>query len=266
MGSMFSLMQIIKINIIKVYQYLFVKLPVSFTIRNDMIIDITELNIPKNTTRLLCIKNTFSSEMFKQFLIHLSNYKNLTTLYFNYINMHNANLHYINMISNLQVIIITMCHDINILSLFAGIHKLKIKTLVLSHNKINKINDIPHICNGLRHFANSLEILDLSGNLFGDNGIYNLCHALQYLKKLKKLCISNNNITNNGLLLLIDILPELKYLENLEIDRNDITSSIYESLTITLNKLPNIQKVDIDKTIVNNIAWEDIPEYYILCS
>jgi hypothetical protein len=80
------------------------------------------------------------------------------------------------------------------------------------------------------------------------------------------LCISNNNITNNGLLLLIDILPELKYLENLEIDRNDITSSIYESLTITLNKLPNIQKVDIDKTIVNNIAWEDIPEYYILCS
>jgi Ran GTPase-activating protein (RanGAP) involved in mRNA processing and transport len=266
MGSMFSLMQFIKINIIKVYQYLFVKLPVSFTIRNDMIIDITELNIPKNTTRLLCIKNTFSSEMFKQFLIHLSNYKNLTTLYFNYINMHNAKLHYINMISNLQVIIITMCHDINILSLFAGIHKLKIKTLVLSHNKINKINDIPHICNGLRHFANSLEILDLSGNLFGDNGIYNLCHALQYLKKLKKLCISNNNITNNGLLLLIDILPELKYLENLEIDRNDITSSIYESLTITLNKLPNIQKVDIDKTIVNNIAWEDIPEYYILCS
>jgi len=263
MGVMFSLMQIIKINIIKMYQYLFVKLPVSFTIRNDMIIDITELNIPKNTTRLLCIKNTFSSEMFKQFLIHLSNYKNLTTLYFNYINMHNAKLHYINMVSNLQVIIITMCHDINILSLFAGIHKLKIKTLVLSYNKIN---DTTHICNGLRHFANSLEILDLSGNLFGDNGIYNLCHALQYLKKLKKLCISNNSITNNELLLLIDILPELKYLENLEIDRNGITSSIYESLTITLNKLPNIQKVDIDKTIANNIAWEDIPEYYILCS
>jgi len=263
MGSMFSLMQFIKINIIKMYQYLFVKLPVSFTIRNDMIIDITELNIPKNTTRLLCIKNTFSSEMFKQFLIHLSNYKNLTTLYFNYINMHNAKLHYINMISNLQVIIITMCHDINILSLFAGIHKLKLKKLVLSYNKIN---DITHICNGLRHFANSLEILDLSGNLFGDNGISNLCHALQYLKKLKKLCISNNSITDNGLLLLIDVLLELKYLENLEIDRNDITSSIYESLTITLNKLPNIQKVDIDKTIANNIAWEDIPEYYILCS
>jgi hypothetical protein len=263
MGAMFSQIQIIKINIIKVYQYLFVKLPVSFTIRNDMIIDITELNIPKNTTRLLCIRNTFSSEMFKQFLIHLSNYKNLTTLYFNYINMHNAKLHYINMISNLQVIIITMCHDINILSLFAGIHKLKIKTLVLSYNKIN---DITHICNGLRHFANSLEILDLSGNLFGDNGIYNLCHVLQYLKKLKKLYISNNSITNNGLLLLIDILPELKFLEDLEIHRNYITSSIYESLTITLNKLPYIQKVDIDKTIANNIAWEDIPEYYRLCS
>ena len=263
MGAMFSLMQFIKINIVAVYQYLFVKLPVSFTIRNDMIIDITELNIPKNITRLLCIKNTFSSEMFKQFLIHLSNYKNLTTLYFNYINMHNAKLHYINMVSNLQVIIITMCHDINILSLFAGIHKLKIKTLVLSHNKIN---DITHICNGLRYFENSLEILDLSGNLFGDNGIYKLCYVLQYLKKLKKLCISNNSITNNGLLLLIDILPELKLLEDLEIDENYITSSIYESLTITLNKLPNIHKVNIDETITSSISWEDTPEYYILCS
>lgn len=263
MGSMFSLMQFIKINIVAVYQYLFVKLPVSFTIRNDMIIDITELNIPKNTTRLLCIKNTFSSEMFKQFLIHLSNYKNLTTLYFNYINMHNTNIHYINMISNLQVIIITNCHNINILSLFAGIHKLKLKELVLSYNKIN---DITHICNGLRHFANTLEILDLKGNLFGDNGIYKLCYVLQYLKKLKRLCISNNSITNNGLSLLLDILPELKLLEDLEIDENYITSSIYESLTITLNKLPNIQKVNIDKTITSNISWDDTPEYYILCS
>ena len=253
-------------RITAVYRYFFVRQAVSFTIRKNTIIediDITELNIPKNTTELLCIRNTFTPEIFKPFFMHLSDFENLDTLYFSNTDMHNTNLHYINMLSKLQNLFITECYNINILSLFVGIHKRPLKELSLSYNGLI---DITIICNGLRYFANTLEKLNLKGNLFSDYGIYKLCQVLPHLHKLKSLLIVHNEITDDGLILLINVLPKIPLLEHLEIDRNNMTSSVYELLTNTLNTLPNIKRVDIDKTMASHISWENIPHYYALCS
>ena len=266
MGAVGSLIRSFSRRITPVYRYFFVRQPVNFIIRNNTVIDnddITELYIPKNTTELLCIRNTFSPEIFKQFFIHLSNYKNLDKLYFSNTDMHNTNLHYINMLSKLQNLIITECDNINILSLFAGIHKLPLKEISLSYNGLN---DITIICNGLRYFANTLEKLNLKGNLFGDYGIYKLCAVLPHLHKLKSLLVVYNEITDDGLILLINVLPKIPLLEHLEIDRNNMTSSVYELLTNTLNSLPNIKRVHIEQTMVSHVSWENIPHYYVLCS
>lgn len=266
MGAVVSIVRSFSGRITAVYQYFFVRQSVSFTIRKNTIIedvDITELNIPTNITELLCIRNTFTTEIFKSFFIHLSDFKNLDTLYFSNTNMHNTNLHYINMLGKLQNLIITQCDNINILSLFVGIHKRPLKELSLSYNGLN---DITIICNGLRYFANTLETLNLKGNQFGDYGIYKLCEVLPHLHKLKSLLIVHNEITDDGLILLINVLPKIPLLEHLEIDRNNMTSSVYELLTNTLNTLPNIKQVHIEQTMASGVSWENIPDYYVLCS
>lgn len=266
MGSVISTFHFAARQVARIYNYLFVKPLIEFIIRKNTIIDnvdIDELNIPKNTTKLLCIRNTFTTEIFKEFFMHLSDFKNLDTLYFSNTNMQNTNLHYINMLSKLQNLIITECENINILSLFVGIHKRPLKELSLSYNGIN---DITIICNGLRYFANTLEKLNLKGNLFGDYGIYKLCEVLPHLHKLKSLLVVHNEITDDGLLLLINVLPKIPLLEHLEIDRNNMTSSVYEILTNTLNKLPNIKHVHIEQTMASGVSWENKPKYYVLCS
>ncbi|XP_062544928.1 F-actin-uncapping protein LRRC16A isoform X3 [Armigeres subalbatus] len=71
----------------------------------------------------------------------------------------------------------------------------QLQELVLSENKLK--NDLHNFINALGS-NQSLQILDITGNLMGDIGARLLAKALQINNRLKTICMDRNNITLQG--------------------------------------------------------------------
>ncbi len=97
--------------------------------------------------------------------------------------------------------------------------KLRICWSDLTPNEFKEISTIP---------ASNDKIvdLDLSGNLFGEEGSKNLVESLKKNISIKRLNISYNNINVKGIRTICDFMKETPVIKALNIEGNDLSKSI----------------------------------------
>lgn len=95
------------------------------------------------------------------------------------------------------------------------------KNIDFSMNRIGKLGS-QNLSRIVRDKTNQLEVLNLEGNRLTDEGVIDLCAALQARNKLKKLDLSNNLMTDRSCEKLAEWLEETSRLEELYLNWNKI--------------------------------------------
>ena len=147
-------------------------------------------------------------------------------------------------------------HDAGLAQLLPGLPRCKsIKSFNMQYNDLSS-QHMSAVSGVLANNASTLEVVDLSRNRFGDDGLEKLFEGLKHCRNLQELWLRDIGLTSRSASTLSDVLSSLPSLEKISVSENDLGDNGRAQLAHGLQFCTRLKELYIRSTALSS---ESVP-------